>query len=74
MRKSREYENRLVADLADFQRGVTVADFCEATGHLVQTVSTTMTRLGRDGRARWEGKRRSASTGALGKVWFACQL
>jgi hypothetical protein len=51
--------------------GITVADFCDATGYLVQSVSTMMTKAERKGLVMWHAKRISQSTGARGKVWFA---
>ncbi|PZA13970.1 hypothetical protein DNX69_00650 [Rhodopseudomonas palustris] len=49
--------------------GATVADLCHDHSMLVQTVSTTMTRLHRWGLVKTTGKRRSRATGTAGKVW-----
>jgi lambda repressor-like predicted transcriptional regulator len=49
----------------------TVADLSDKAGLRVQSVSTTMTRLGYLHKARILGKARSYSTGAIGKLWQA---
>jgi len=65
------YYEQVLDALRKYPEGITVADLCAATGLLVQSVSTSMTKIERAGRARWIKRARSTSTQAIGKVWVA---
>jgi len=65
------YHEQLHQILQNYPNGITVADLCADTGLRIQSVSTSMTKIERLGKARWIKRARSNSTQAIGKVWVA---
>jgi len=68
--KPRKQDEAIVDALKQFPKGITVIDFCAATGMLVQSVSGRMGSLHKAGLVQWNGRRKS-HTGYSGRVWFA---